>query len=122
MDPGYSRPENAVTGIVELTNLSNKDRFAKVDADVNAGKLSREEYVRASELIEYDAVVNANKAAQACAQHWGAPPGWKTTLDPMSKAKDFDDYYGHYLGNSHKEYYGKVWDASYAAAYRASHP
>lgn len=122
IDPGFSRQENATTGIVELTNLSNKARFNTINADVAAGRLSREEYTRANELVEYDAVTNANKAAQACANQWGAPPGWKTTLDAFSKAQNFDDYYNNYLDASHKAYYQKFWDKHFAAIYRAAHP
>lgn len=122
LDPGQSRPDAVGTAIFELTNLSNKARFSQVTTDAAAGKLSREEYTRANEAIEYEAGINELIAARACARQWGAPPGWKSGLDYLTKAKDFEDFYEHYLHASHKAYYQGGWDKSYATAFRDAHP
>jgi hypothetical protein len=122
MDPNQDRATAAETAIVELTNLSNKARFAQVDADVAAGKLGREQYTRANEAIEYDAVRNAIKADNACKKQWGAPPGWAGSYDALAKVKSFDEYYRKYLSASHKNYYRQAWDKNYKAIYNAAHP
>ncbi len=122
MDPNQDRATAAETAIVELTNLSNKARFAKVDADVTAGNLSREHYTRANEAIEYDAVKNAIQADNACKKQWGAPPGWAGSYDALAKVKSFEEYYQKYLAADHKNYYRQAWDKNYKAVYNAAHP
>lgn len=122
LEPTLDRATAAQMAIFELTNLSNKAHFAKVDADVAAGKLGREQYTRANEAIEYHGIANVNKAFHSCSARWGAPKGSKSFQDFFAKAKNFDDYYKNYLPAMHKNYYRQVWDKSYKAIYNAAHP
>ncbi len=108
--------------IHELTNLSNATVFAKIHADAIAGNLSRTDYIKANEKVEYEGVQNALKAFAACKGSWGCPAGAVSPLSGFQSAKDFDDYYNHYLAANHKEYYGKFWDANFKAAYNKKHP
>jgi len=122
IDSDQKRADAAETAIVELTNLSNKARFAKVSAEANAGKLGREQYTRANEAIEYDAVKNAVQADRSCKESWGAPPGWTGTYDGFDKLKNFDEYYEKYLAAMHKDYYRSFWDKNLKSIYDAAHP
>lgn len=122
LDPNQSRAQAAQIAIFELTNLSNKARFAKVDANVAAGKIGREQYTRANEAIEYQGIANASQAFHACGNRWGAPKGVAGFYDFFAQAKNFDDYYKNYLNLDHKEFYRRFWDKNYKALYNAAHP
>jgi hypothetical protein len=106
--------------IQELSNLSQKDAFNKLDKDALAGDVSREDYIRETERIEYEhGVKNIIQAFDSCKDVWGC----KTCQKEWARsAKNFDDYYNNYLSNSHKEHYGKWWDSNCKAAYEAKHP
>lgn len=56
----------------ELANLSSKPNFDKIDADANAGNLSREEYAKASEKEEYNNVKKTHEAIDKCKRKSGA--------------------------------------------------
>jgi hypothetical protein len=43
-------------------------------------------------------------------------------MDWAKSAKDFDDYYKNYLGQNHKDYYGKLWDKDCKAAWDQKNP
>jgi len=106
------------TAIFELSNMAAKSRFDKVHADATAGKLSREQYIRGYEKVEYDNVVAINKATKACKSKWGC--GKKTfDLEGFRGAKNFEDYYKNYVAKSHKEEYGKFWDKHFKKLYNA---
>ncbi len=98
--------------IFELANMSRKSDFDKVDQDAAAGKLSREEYIKANERIEYENVKDILKATDSCKKAWGCT-NHAFDFEGFRGAKDFDDYYKNYLSNSHKDHYGKIWDTSY---------
>lgn len=125
LDPKQDRATAAQIATFELTNLSNKARFATIDADVLAGKLSREQYTRANEATEYQGIANATKAFASCGTTWGAAKGEKGFYDAFAKAKNFDDYYKNYLtvmDPKHMDYYRGIWDKNYKAAYETAHP
>ena len=105
--------------IQELSNLSQKSALQKAHSDAAAGNLSREEYIKAIELAEYDGVRKVIKAFDACKDKWGC-----TTCEKewARKYTTFDDYYAKALSNDHKEFYGKRWDAQFKAAYEKKHP
>jgi hypothetical protein len=105
--------------IQELSNLSHKADFDKATQDAAAGNLSREEFVRAYERAEYDGVKNVITAFDASKRTWGCNTCEK---EWARSVKDFDDYYNNYLSKSHKENYGKWWDANYKDAYDKKHP
>jgi hypothetical protein len=106
--------------IQELSNLSQKAAFEKANSDALAGNLSREEFIREYERIEYEhGVKNIIKAFDSCKDTWGC----KTCQKEWARsAKNFDDYYNNYLSSSHKENYGQWWDANCKGAYDAKHP
>lgn len=107
----------------ELTNVSHGPDFNKLDSDAAKGDVAREDYTKANEKLEYDGVMTTLKAFDACKSKWGCGPSAKAEWDGYRKAKDFNDYYDHYLVESHKEYYRKeVWDKSYKAAWDKKHP
>jgi hypothetical protein len=119
LDSGQDKCTATQVLIQELTNLSHKSDFEKLASDAAAGKLSREEYIRGEELQEYDGVRKVIQAFDACKDKWGC-----TTCEKewARRYTTFDDYYDKALSTSHKEYYGKDWDARFKAAYEAKHP
>ena len=105
----------------ELANLSSKPNFDKIDADANAGNLSREEYAKANEEEEYNNVKKTHAAIDKCKEKWGCK-SHTFDLDGFRPAKDFDDYYKNYVADSHKNHYRTAWDSNYKKAYNAKHP
>ena len=123
LDTGYDKCNTIETLIQESSNMSPQADFAKVDADAAAGKLSRDEYIRAKEKIEYDGVQKAVKSEKACMAKWGCSKNsfsYASVTDAQSTS--FDEYFDHWLGSDHKDYWGNVWDGNYKAAYDAAHP
>jgi hypothetical protein len=106
----------------ELANLAAKSKFEAIHADAVAGNLSREDYTRANERVEYENMKKAIAAVDKCKKKWGCESHpWR--FDGYRPAKDFDDYYNNYRGNdSHKEHFRTFWDRNFKAAYEAKHP
>lgn len=121
LDPNQDRATAAQVALFELTNLSNKARFAQVSADAAAGKLNREQYTRANEALEYQGIANANQAFQSCGSTWGVSKGTQGRYDFYARAKNFEEYYKKYLPAMHKNYYRQAWDNSFKALYNAAH-
>lgn len=109
--------------IMELSNLSLKEDFLRVDSACSAGDLSRGQYIYDSEMIEYlGGVQNTIKAFKSCKEKWGCgtekcrlsfgepPPG--TSVEDY-----FAQYYYEELSVAHKEHYGKYWDTQCKTAY-----
>lgn len=107
--------------LFELANLAAKDEFDRVDAQARAGELSREDYARAMERIEYNNLKTAAAAEANCMAQWGCA-GQTPRHAWVNGARDFDDYYDNHLADSHKNHYRNFWDSAYRAAYRARHP
>ncbi len=123
LDTKYDKCNTIETLIQEASNMSHKADFGKVDSDAAAGKLSRDEYIRAKEKIEYDGVQKAVKAEKACTATWGCSKNsfsYASVTD--SQASSFDKYFNNWLGADHKDYWGKAWDGRYKDAYSAAHP
>jgi hypothetical protein len=105
----------------ELANMAAKPAFDKIDADAAAGNTSREDYAKANEKVEYDNMKKTQAATDKCKKKWGCD-SHPFDFDAARPAKDFDDYYDHYLAESHKNHYRNFWDSTYKAAYDAKHP
>jgi len=110
---------NAVQQLIqELSNLSRMADFHTLDNSAKAGDVSRDDYIRRTELIEYETgVKNDLIAFDACKDKWPCP----TARKEWARGKEFDDYFQNYLLPEHKEGYGKWWDDNCKAAYDAKH-
>jgi hypothetical protein len=105
--------------IQELSNLSRKADFEQLDASALAGDVSRADYIKRTEKIEYETgVKNVLTAFDACKDKW---PCTTTPKEWARKAKDFDEYFDKLLNDTHKEGYGKWWDDNCKAAYDRKH-
>src|SRR5262249_14992347 len=107
--------------LFELTNLAAKQKFDQGRADALAGNLTREQYTKHMETVEYDNLKRAAAAEKKCMDKWGCGGqtprhGW------VEPARDFNDYYNNYLAESHKDHYRNAWDTRYKGAYEAKHP
>jgi hypothetical protein len=94
----------------ELANLSRKGDFDKLDSDMAKCTISRDDYIRSSERIEYENLQTALKAFDACKDKWGCS-GQTSRYEWSRSAKTFDEYFNNFLANDHKEHYGKIWDS-----------
>jgi hypothetical protein len=97
--------------IMELTNLSNKARFLRLDQAVAAGKLRRAEYIRRNEEIEYEGVRNVIDAYDAAGGKWKYDH-WEKHRD---KTGDFETYWTEYLngtdiGQMHLQHFATQFD------------
>lgn len=111
---------NAVQQLIqELSNLSRKADLETIIASARAGDLSRDEFIKGIEKIEYETgVKNSLTAFDACKDKW---PCTTSRKEWARKAKDFDDYFKNFLSDTHKEHYGKWWDDNCKAAYDKKH-
>lgn len=106
--------------IQELSNLSRMADFNKIFSDAAAGDLSRGDFIKNIERIEYETgVKNVLTAFDACKEKW---PCTTTPKEWAREAKDFDEYFTTLLSEGHKEHYGTHWDKAYKAAYEKKHP
>jgi len=117
INPRLDRVRAAQSAIFELNNISYRDRFRDINARSARGEISREEYPRAISSVEFSGVSVVDRAFKSCGSSWGASPGQKGSYDTLSHAKDADDLYDHYLAESNKEDYRKMWDEHFKAAY-----
>jgi len=104
--------------IQELSNLSHKKDFADASTSCLDGKISREGFIRAYELAEYDGVKKVIKAFDSCKDKWGCKTCQK---EWARKYTSFDEYYKKGLSNEHKEEYGKWWDDHCKDSYAENH-
>jgi hypothetical protein len=106
--------------LFELHNVESQSRFKQIAADAAEGKLSREEYTRANERVEYEGLQRNREVFAKCKSKWGCGAGSKSFADPF--AKNFDDHYNHTLSEAHKNHYRTFWDNNYKKIYDASQP
>jgi len=106
--------------VQELSNLSRKGSFDALDTSALAGNVNRADYIKKTELIEYESgVKNVLTAFDACKDKWPC----KTSPKEWARAaKDFDEYFNKLLSDEHKEGYGTWWDTNCKAAYDKKHP
>ncbi len=105
--------------IQELSNLSRKADFDRATASALAGDLSRTDFIKEYERIEYEhGVKNVLAAFDACKDTWGCTT---TPKEWAREAENFQDYYDNYLSGAHKENYGKWWDENCQEAYDRNH-
>lgn len=118
---GDPRCTQIETVLFEMGNWHRKKDFDNISSEAAKGNLSREEYIRKNEKLEYDNVQDTIKATTKCKEKWGCK-SHTFDFDSMRSAKNFEDYYKNYLRANHKEYWGKAWDSNYKAAYEKKHP
>ena len=105
--------------IHELSNLASIAEVDKIDVAVTAGDLSRDEYIKRIEKIEYEiGVKNTLNAFDACKGKWLCAT---SIMEFARGAKDFDDYFKNLLLPAHKARYGKDWDDRFKKAYDKKH-
>jgi hypothetical protein len=107
--------------LFELHNVETTPDSAKIDDDAAKGNLSREDYTKGQEHIEYDGLKRSADVFKTCSKKWGCAAGAKSFASGFAKAKNFDDYYKNYLAKSHKDHYRKFWDKTYKAEYDKKH-
>lgn len=111
---------HAVQALVhELSNLASLDEVNKVIASASAGDLSRDDFIKALEKIEYNVgVKNVLTAFDACKDKWLCRD---SIMEFARKAKNFDEYFQKHILPAHKENYGQEWDKRFKKAYDDKH-
>jgi hypothetical protein len=105
--------------IHELSNLSSLADINKIVDSAIAGDLSRDDYIKRMEKIEYEiGVKNVLTAFNACKDKWLCET---SIMEYAAKARDFEDYFINLLKSSHKEGYGKQWDERFKEAFIRKH-
>lgn len=111
------------TLVQELSNLTRAKDVVTVSTEAAAGDVSRADFIRRIERIEYETGVrNVLSAFDACKIRWGCPRGATSEKEWARNVRGFDDYFANLLSNTHKEHYGTFWDTHYRAAYQQKHP
>jgi hypothetical protein len=106
--------------IHELSNLSSVAEINKIHESASAGDVSRDEFIKRIEKIEYEVgVKNVFTAFDVCKDKWLCRTN---IMEFARKAKDFEDYFKNFLKSAHKEGYAKQWDDKFKAAYDRKHP
>jgi hypothetical protein len=101
--------------IQELSNLSRKADFDKLDHSALAGGVPRDDYIKDTERIEYESgVKNVLTAFDSCKDKW---PCTTSPKEWARKAKNFDEYFTKLLSPKHKEFYGDWWDKNCKKAF-----
>src|SRR5262249_13305147 len=103
--------------VFELNNFIRMPQFYSINIDARGGYLSREDYIRAWEIAEFDTVRNSLAISTKCMGIWGC----KTNRYEWARqyGDDFDSIYED-ISDDHKEFYGRRWDRDFAAAYKAN--
>ncbi len=118
INPGKTLSQATQTLIQELSNLAHKADVVKVSKEAFAGNVSRQEYIRRLEEIEYQGVKTVISAYDATKDKWNGP----CAKEWARNAKNFDDYFDNYfLNDSHKGNNGNWWDSHYKTAYDSKH-
>jgi hypothetical protein len=100
------------TVIVELQNMAQAKALADLQKD-DVKKLTRDQYIRAAERIEFKSLQDGANVWKAVAKGFGQSATRMPTYgDPDAVLKmDFNDHFQR-LAPSHKEGYGEQWDAA----------
>jgi len=111
---------HAVQALIhELSNLASLDQINQVNALASAGDLSRDDFIKMLEKIEYNVgVKNVLTAFDACKDKWLCKD---STMEFARKAKNFEEYFQKLLLPAHKENYGQEWDKRFKNAYDKKH-
>jgi hypothetical protein len=109
----------------ELSNLARLGDFNQIISEAKEGDVSRDDFIRRIERIEYEAgVVNALKSFNACKPKWGCAPGTVGNNEAARGVKSFDEYLKLLKAAQpdHMEGYGRIWDEKFKAKWKAKHP
>jgi hypothetical protein len=105
-----SKPSLLEDIIVELENLTKAKQFTDLDTK-GITRLTRDDYIRAKERLEFESVQDTARVWKAAAEDCGQDPSKCPTYgNPDDVLKmDFDTHFNR-LSREHKERYGNQWD------------
>lgn len=119
------KPCEAIDVLVqELTNLASKSDFDKLDEEALNGNVSRLDFIRKREQIEFRGLQNILKVFGETKASTGCT---NTTREYQRQyANSFEDYFTYLnsdpYGRAHGENIGKIWDRGARGAYENKHP
>jgi hypothetical protein len=102
------------TLLFELLNMKNRDMAMNIAVAAYTGKLSREDYIRANEYLEYITMKEFKAIGEELNKN--KPNIWGPNSIINIISKDFEDWYSD-LTPEHKEHYGRLWDENIKEAY-----
>jgi hypothetical protein len=112
--------------VFELTNMANAAKFNDLDKRCEAGDVSREDYIKENERLEYVwAAKNAINAFDSCKKMWGCNNPCRYEWARPPEGKTYEEYFEtafKKVSAEHKEHYGKIWDDDCKTEYNRKHP
>jgi len=115
--------DHVTSGILfECTNAESRERHEKVDAEARAGNLSKKDYIKEKERIEYEGLEKHHSIAQACvkAGHW--PPAFDRFGHALANEwSTFEKYMADPEQVKHAKVYDDWWDKACKGAYESKH-
>lgn len=111
--------------VMELTNLANKAAFLRLDQQAKAKTISKEDYVKANERVEFQGVLNVIRAHAEGGNAWGKS-NWANHIDKFDDLQ-FDSYYANYIlktaeGQRRDAYFRDIYDRIQAGAIAVPDP
>jgi hypothetical protein len=108
--------------LYELSNLSFGAQFAELDKKCRAGDVSRADYIRETERIEYlGATKNVLTSFDACKNLWGCNDACRREWARPPKGKTYEEYFETLIKEKvhpqHGGSYGEEWDRDCKDAY-----
>ena len=107
--------------IFELSNVARAADLKKTSVACRAGGLSRVDYIKSVDRIEYEGgLKNTLIAFNACKDKWLCKTS-DNYYEQEGKAKNFDEFFDKYESADHMQHLGDWWDANCKAKYDANH-
>ncbi len=107
--------------LFELHNVEYGPKFHTLFVDAAAGNVSRDDFAKSMERLEYEGLKRSWETFDKCKAKWGCGEDAESFADSFKGAKDFDDYFKHYVDPDHTEKYRTQWDELYKDAYQKKH-
>jgi hypothetical protein len=102
--------QTAKVFVFELFNAIQTDRFLEIENQAIHGRLSREDFARACEQVEFQTAVLQHRVMEAACKELGWNPAGLTDDFAHYESLGFDRFWEVYQTTDHAEYYRKAWD------------
>lgn len=108
---GNATPEASI--LFELTNAASRHKHTEIDRKARDTKVSKEDFVRQHERIEWEGLKTHHSIAQKCvaAGLWDkALDRWASAIGPGGAFENFEDYLKVQKAASHPKVFEEWWD------------
>jgi hypothetical protein len=106
----------------ELFNVENRPKFNELFANAQRGNVSREEFARKAEQLEFPGIKRTLDAFDRCKATWGCDDDTLSRVDGYRDVRTFDEYFHHSQTKEHTDVYRTEWDAKFKRDFERRHP